>query len=64
MAWLVIAVAGVWIFLSALILVAICMQSSRLSQMEEAGRRSPSRARASRRASSGAGSAAVSNALE
>ena len=35
MAWIIVAVVGVWIFLSAFILVIVCMNSSRISQAEE-----------------------------
>jgi hypothetical protein len=33
--WLIITIAAVWIFLSGVVLVSVCMLSSRLSQAEE-----------------------------
>jgi hypothetical protein len=35
MAWIIVAVLGGWVLLSAFILVVICMNSSRISQAEE-----------------------------
>jgi hypothetical protein len=44
MTWLVIAALGVWIALSGFILLVICIQSSRFSQMQGPMRRHRPRA--------------------
>ena len=59
MAWVIVAVVGVWMLLSAFILVVICMNSSRISQAEEPLlRRRAYRARLSRARSDAARMAA------
>jgi hypothetical protein len=49
MAWIIVTLIGSWMLLSAFILVVICMNSSRISQVEEpALRRRAYQARLSR----------------
>jgi len=49
MTWLVITAIGIWIALSGFILLIVCMNSSRLSQMQEPMRRYPPRIKTAER---------------
>jgi hypothetical protein len=49
MVWMIISAGGVWIALSAFILLILCMNSSRISHMEEPAKRPSARSRVYRK---------------